>query len=313
MKQSHWLDSKKLAMGADEISAMSPVQTSNASETSNAATSGNGHLIRFEHGKRSGDCILHVAANLEQAQITKIDLNSTSGETSLKKTSLKKTSLKTSTSGETSLKSPLKKTSLKTSISGETSLKTPISGETSISVSGETSLKTSITTLEHVTPSGNCILHVAAKSGQDQIMETVLKSLLPKLPLHTPNSKGNTALHIAASLGHRGISARLITGASGDGEAVGKQELLTAKNVEKNTALHLAVKHGHYAIVDLLINADPGLTSITNEAGESPLFLAVDRGFFGIALLILGSQNCSEHGRKQMNVLHAAVIRVEIS
>ena len=289
MKQSHWLDSKKLAMGADEISAMSPVQTSNASETSNAATSGNGHLIRFEHGKRSGDCILHVAANLEQAQITKIDLNSTSGETSLKKTSLK------------------------TSISGETSLKTPISGETSISVSGETSLKTSITTLEHVTPSGNCILHVAAKSGQDQIMETVLKSLLPKLPLHTPNSKGNTALHIAASLGHRGISARLITGASGDGEAVGKQELLTAKNVEKNTALHLAVKHGHYAIVDLLINADPGLTSITNEAGESPLFLAVDRGFFGIALLILGSQNCSEHGRKQMNVLHAAVIRVEIS
>ena len=160
---------------------------------------------------------------------------------------------------------------------------------------------------------GNTILHAAAKSGKVQIMEIVLNSLKPHSPLYTTNFKGNTALHIAASLGDFYMSKLLITRASRDQEAEVKRLLLRAKNVEKNTALHLAVKHGHYDIVVLLITEDPGLTLITNNAGESPLFLAVDRGFFKIALRILEIQECSDEGRKNMNVLHAAVIRVEIS
>ncbi|XP_050271172.1 uncharacterized protein LOC126714833 isoform X4 [Quercus robur] len=165
--------------------------------------------------------------------------------------------------------------------------------------------------LEHKTPSRNCILHVAAKSGQAQIMERVLDSLYPHSPLYATNCKGNTALHIAASLGHLGISELLITRAT-DQEAEVKQLLLKAQNEELNTALHLAVKHGHDDIVDLLIRKEPGLTSITNKAGESPLFQAVDRGFFEIALRILEISECSDVGRNKMNVLHAAVIRVEI-
>ena len=166
--------------------------------------------------------------------------------------------------------------------------------------------------LEHKTPSGNCILHVAAKSGQAQIMERVLDSLYPNSPLYATNCKGNTALHIAASLGTLGMSQLLIARAL-DQEAEVKRLLLKAQNVEQNTALHLAVKHGHYDIVDLLIRNEPGLTSITNKAGESPLFLAVDRGFFEIARRILQTQECSDGGRNNMNVLHAAVIRAEIS
>ncbi|KAK7825023.1 ankyrin repeat-containing protein [Quercus suber] len=166
--------------------------------------------------------------------------------------------------------------------------------------------------LEHVTPSGNCILHVAAKSGQAQIMKSVLDSLYPHSPLHATNFKGNTALHIAASLGYLYMSELLITRAI-DQEAEVKRLLLKAQNEEKNTALHLAVKHGHNDIVDLLIRKEPGLTSITNKAGESPLFQAVDRGFFEIALRILDISECSDEGRNKMNVLHAAVIRVEIS
>nr|POE73758.1 ankyrin repeat-containing protein [Quercus suber] len=137
--------------------------------------------------------------------------------------------------------------------------------------------------LEHKTPSRNCILHVAAKSGQRQIMERVLDSLYPHSPLHETNCKGNTVLHIAASLGYLDVSELLITRAI-DQEAEVKRLLLKAQNEEKNTALHLAVKHGHYDIVDLLIRKEPGLTSITNTAGESPLFLAVDRRFLKIAL-----------------------------
>ena len=165
--------------------------------------------------------------------------------------------------------------------------------------------------LEQVTLSDNCILHVAAKSGQIQIMEKVLDSLYPHSPLYATNCKGNTALHIAASLGHLDMSELLITRAI-DQEAEVKRLLLKAQNVEQNTALHLAVKHGYYDIVDLLTRREPGLTLITNKAGESPLFLAVDRGFFKIALRILDISECTDEGRNNMNALHAAVIRAEI-
>nr|POE84845.1 isoform 2 of nuclear factor nf-kappa-b p105 [Quercus suber] len=158
---------------------------------------------------------------------------------------------------------------------------------------------------------GNTILHAAAKSGENRIMGIVLNSLSPHSPLYTPNFKGNTALHIAVSLGRFDMSLLLISRAVYQGAEV-KRLLLRAKNVEQDTALHLAVKHGHYDIVVLLITEDPKLTLITNNAGESPLFLAVDRGFFEIALRILEIQECSDEGRKNMNVLHAAVIRVEI-
>nr|POE67892.1 ankyrin repeat-containing protein [Quercus suber] len=159
---------------------------------------------------------------------------------------------------------------------------------------------------------GNTILHAAAKSGEDRIMGIVLNSLSPHSPLYTTNFKGNTALHIAASLGRFYMSLLLISRAIYQGAEV-KRLLLRAKNVEQDTALHLAVKHGHYDIVVLLITEDPKLTLITNNAGESPLFLAVDRGFFEIALRILEIQECSDEGRKSMNVLHAAVMCVEIS
>ena len=167
--------------------------------------------------------------------------------------------------------------------------------------------------LEPVTPSGNCILHVAAKSGHAQIMKMVLGALYAHSPLYATNFKGNTALHIAASLGHFDLAELLITRASRDQEADVKQLLLRAQNVEKNTALHLAAKHGHYDIVELLIKEDPWLTSVTNDARESPLFLAVDRGLFEIALHILETPECSEEGRNNMNVLHATIIRAEIS
>ena len=170
-----------------------------------------------------------------------------------------------------------------------------------------------VLSLEQVTPRGNSILHVAAKSGKVEIMIKVLDSLSQQSPLNVSNCKGNTALHIAASLGHFDLAELLITRVSRDLEADVKRLLLRAQNVEKNTALHLAAKHGHYDIVELLIKEDPGLTSVTNDARESPLFLAVDRGLFEIALHILETPECSEEGRNNMNVLHAAIIRAEIS
>ncbi|KAM4125990.1 hypothetical protein ACB094_01G354400 [Castanea mollissima] len=87
-------------------------------------------------------------------------------------------------------------------------------------------------------------------------------------------------------------------------------ELLRMENHERNTALQEAIRNDHCEIVELLIREDPGLTLFTNNAGESPLFLAVDRGFYNIARCILKAvPDCSYGGRNNMNALHAAVIR----
>ena len=165
--------------------------------------------------------------------------------------------------------------------------------------------------LEQVTRRGNSVLHVAAKSGKVQIMKKVLDSQ-PSL-LYTGNCKGNTALHIAASLGHFDMTKHLISCAK-DQEAAVKNLLLRKINLEKNTALHEAIRNDHYDIVELLIEEDPELASFTNNALESPLFFAVDRRFYKIALHIMETvPRCPYRGRNGMNALHAAVIRAQNS
>ena len=91
------------------------------------------------------------------------------------------------------------------------------------------------------------------------------------------NCNGNTALHIAARLGHLDMTELLITTCAKEQEAAEKFLLLRKRNLEENTALHEAIKNNYYDIVKLLIWEDPELASFTNNAGESPLFLAVDQ------------------------------------
>ncbi|KAM4119545.1 hypothetical protein ACJW30_03G068200 [Castanea mollissima] len=105
------------------------------------------------------------------------------------------------------------------------------------------------------------------------------------------------------------MTKRLISCAK-DQEAAVKNLLLRKKNLEKNTALHEAIRNDHCDIVELLIREDPELASFTNNAWASPLFLAVDRGFYKIGLQIIETiPECSYMGRNGMNALHAAVIR----
>nr|XP_023920741.1 ankyrin repeat-containing protein At5g02620-like [Quercus suber] len=159
--------------------------------------------------------------------------------------------------------------------------------------------------LREVTCSKNTILHVAAKSGHTKIAKKII-DLDPSL-LHERNSKGNTPLHIAASLGHQKMTNFLLS--QGQHTTV---PLLMITNERNETALHGAVRNGHNEIVKKLIEKCPSLTSLRNKDGESPLFIAVDRGFFDIATHILDIEECCEYkGSKGMNILHAAAIRID--
>ena len=158
---------------------------------------------------------------------------------------------------------------------------------------------------------GNTSLHVATIGGNETFVEKTLQSY--PLLVYEVNMKGETALHIAARLGDVEVASLLIGCAKRTDKVVGmrREDLLTMVDNEKNTALHEAVRYGHYDIVELLIQEKPSLTCLTNEDGESPLFIAVDRKFYEIARKILGTfSNCSFSGRNGMTVLHAAVIHL---
>ncbi|KAF3434250.1 hypothetical protein FNV43_RR25353 [Rhamnella rubrinervis] len=152
----------------------------------------------------------------------------------------------------------------------------------------------------------NTILHVAAKSGKLQIKEEDDHYLRF---LYEQNKKGDTPLHIAAKMGHLDMTKDLVKNARKTDVEQGRK-LLRMVNMEKDTALHEAVRGEHLEVVKLLLEEDKGLASLENGAGESPLFIAVDRCFFAVGFHILDTApNCSFAGSNGMTVLHAAVIR----
>ncbi|KAF3434402.1 hypothetical protein FNV43_RR25505 [Rhamnella rubrinervis] len=173
-------------------------------------------------------------------------------------------------------------------------------------------LKYSTTDYEQLITSGrrNTILHLAAESGKLQIEEGddhVLRFL------YEQNKKGDTPLHIAAKLGNLEMT-RILVAKAKKTDIKQNRKLLSMGNHEKDTALHVAVRHNRFQVVMSLIVEDKGLASIENAAGESPLFIAVERYFFQVGFHILDSApDCSLAGRSGMNVLHAAVIRSESS
>ncbi|KAJ7964869.1 Ankyrin repeat-containing protein [Quillaja saponaria] len=89
------------------------------------------------------------------------------------------------------------------------------------------------------------------------------------------------------------------------------------RNKAGDTVLHEAVRNGHLETVKVLIEKDPDLMTMMTTAGvadaeESPLFVAVDRYYFEIALHIISeakSEKISISGRNGKNALHAAIIR----
>ncbi|KAF8393841.1 hypothetical protein HHK36_020039 [Tetracentron sinense] len=169
--------------------------------------------------------------------------------------------------------------------------------------------------LQEETPLGNNVLHLAAKFRHEDLVKEVYlmrESLLPQ-----ENSKGDTALHIAARAGDLSIvnflvekSISLSASTSRDVEG-GSQtyNILRYRNVANNTVLHEALLYHHSEVGIVLAEQDPGLWSIVNEAGESPLYLAAKGGHKDIVRQVLESTHqCNCGGPNRLTALHAATI-----
>ncbi|XP_062176161.1 ankyrin repeat-containing protein ITN1-like [Alnus glutinosa] len=131
------------------------------------------------------------------------------------------------------------------------------------------------------------------------------------------NVKGETPLHIAARYGHYDIVKVLIECAKTSHQDLERgielvKEMLKMTNKEKDTALHEAVRFRHLKVVTLLIETDEYFSYSANDVGETPLYIAAERGFKDVVIEILDKCKSPIHGGGGplgRTALHAAVTR----
>ncbi|KAK9182776.1 hypothetical protein WN944_025922 [Citrus x changshan-huyou] len=143
----------------------------------------------------------------------------------------------------------------------------------------------------------------------------VILEMCPILLLKA-NAKGETLLHIAARHGHSDIVKVLIAECkkphqNNPEEGVAAARLmLGTTNEAKDTALHEAVRYNQVDVVKMLTKEDPNLPYDANEAGETPLYLAAERGYKDVMEDILSTcESPVDHGPMGRTALHAAAFR----
>ncbi|XP_056684271.1 ankyrin repeat-containing protein At5g02620 [Spinacia oleracea] len=122
------------------------------------------------------------------------------------------------------------------------------------------------------------------------------------------NINGDTPLHLAARFGHDKAVQAFLERA----KEVNQEEVSSMLNKKKDTALHEAARAGHAAAVELLLKANSNCPHEPNEDGETPLYLAAERGCTSSVIIILDICNPSALSYQQKGpcgrtALHAAV------
>lgn len=162
--------------------------------------------------------------------------------------------------------------------------------------------------LKGSTPNGNTALHISSKLGHTDFADAICK-LCPSL-LERQNSKGDTALHIAAKLCYSTLVRKLIDFANKEGL---KGKMLRMVNTEGNTALHEAARNRNGGLmVRMLLEEDPELVLVNNNAGASALYVAAEEGSPESTMDILEAMKKTSNaywgGPSEGTPLHAAVI-----
>ncbi|KAI3962238.1 hypothetical protein MKX01_030788 [Papaver californicum] len=199
--------------------------------------------------------------------------------------------------------------------------------------------------LQMKTHMGSNLLHVAVQFNKEVCVEEMCRRC-PSLLLQQ-NLEGDTSLHIAARLGlsdvvrvlfncacqkneendvEKGVRPKLLGEESkcfmnnvaevneGNSSSISMtklQQLVRLTNNKKDTALHEALRNPSYGeVVKMLAEADPSFEYCANDAGETPLHLAVQYGeYFQVNFILnnLPTPTCNSPGGR--TVLHNAILR----
>ncbi|CAD6257889.1 unnamed protein product [Miscanthus lutarioriparius] len=150
----------------------------------------------------------------------------------------------------------------------------------------------------------NTALHVAAEQGHDELIQELYHRFREHgLLLSHRNSALDTPLHCEARAGHVRAVAVLAQLSRDCGESI-----LGCRNKAGDTALHLTARHGYHMVVEALVSA-AGPAAELNNAGVSPLYLAVMSGSVQAVKAITMCKDASSAGPSSQNALHAAVFQ----
>ncbi|WOL19337.1 ankyrin repeat-containing protein [Canna indica] len=158
--------------------------------------------------------------------------------------------------------------------------------------------------LSEVTAERNTVLHIAASLGHTQLATEVCQR--ERCLLEAENSRADTPLHCAARAGHSRMVSLILLLA--EESKIGAYKLLTKKNRLGDTVLHEAVRNGHEKVAEVLMTVAPKLSSIVNEAGISPLYLAVMSRSIPLVETLIRYDHASYAGPNGHTALHAAVL-----
>ncbi|KAK0608015.1 hypothetical protein LWI29_024149 [Acer saccharum] len=163
-----------------------------------------------------------------------------------------------------------------------------------------------------VTPIKNTVLHIniASEKVSTQFVEEIL-GICPSLLVQV-NAQGDTPLHVAVKFKRIDVVTALIKKAkdiqrpeeleSGIGAV---RQMLRMTNNKGNTALHEAMRNKSGVMVRVLFKEDPDFSYSANHCGETPLYIAAEKGFSeGV------NETCtsmSYNGPNGKTALHAAV------
>lgn len=176
-----------------------------------------------------------------------------------------------------------------------------------------------------LTSTNNTILHVYITSlvdGSDPTTSDFVCGILDGYPsmILQVNDKHETPLHLASRYGHDHMIEMLIyycakaLHVDHDVEPGIRpvEQMLRMMNNQGETALHEAVRFNHTKVVSLLLREYPNLSS-ANNVGETPIYIAAEKGFESMIIEILDNSNLPlmHGGPLGRTALHAAIIRNE--
>ncbi|KAK7399977.1 hypothetical protein VNO78_11175 [Psophocarpus tetragonolobus] len=111
----------------------------------------------------------------------------------------------------------------------------------------------------------NRALHAAARGGNWELLKQLLGSVSVSQIVSCRDAQGYTILHTAAAWGQIEVVRNLIV----------SYDIINSDNAQGNTALHVASYRGYLPVVEILIEASPSLTTLTNHYGDTFLHMAV--------------------------------------
>lgn len=151
---------------------------------------------------------------------------------------------------------------------------------------------------DQLTPTNSTVLHLASQYGSEKCVAHILRVHKPLL--FEINSRGETALHLAAKQGQLGVVNALIDSAKTSFQqqstlqnttaSTAVQDWIRTPDEELETALHRAVRYNRKDVVELLVREDPSHPHPQNKYKETPLYLASLRYYTDIITVIL--DNC---------------------